>query len=167
MSLTDSGKVLYKLKRKFRDGSTHVVLDPLDLIARLAALIPRPRVHLVNYFGVFAPSASYRERVVPPVPKQHATPCAHSPTPAQDRPAQPTPAEHATVRARYSWAQLMRRVFEVDVLTCQHCGGRRKLLDATTEPGAIRRVLEHLGLPSDVPVVTAARAPPMQRLPFE
>ncbi len=58
-------------------------------------------------------------------------------------------------------------LLEVDVLTCQHCGGRRKLLDATTEPGAIRRVLEHLGLPTDVPVVSAARAPPMQRLPFE
>ena len=68
MSLTDGGKVLYKLKKKFRDGSTLVVLDPLDLIARLAALVPRPRVHLVNYFGVLAPAASYRDRIVPPPP---------------------------------------------------------------------------------------------------
>ncbi len=40
-------------------------------------------------------------------------------------------------------------LFEVDVLTCQHCGGKRKLLSATTEPGAIRRVLEHLGLSAE------------------
>ena len=33
--------MIYKFKQPFRDGSTHVVLDPLDLIARLAALVPR------------------------------------------------------------------------------------------------------------------------------
>lgn len=49
LSLTKTGKVLYKLKRRYRDGSTHVVLDPMTLIERLAALVPRPRAHLTTY----------------------------------------------------------------------------------------------------------------------
>jgi hypothetical protein len=40
--LDDYGRVLYRYKRPFRDGSTHVVLEPLDFMARLAALVPRP-----------------------------------------------------------------------------------------------------------------------------
>jgi hypothetical protein len=37
---------------------------PLDFIARLAALVPKPRVHLTRFDGVFAPNSSYRARVV-------------------------------------------------------------------------------------------------------
>ena len=170
MSLTNSGKVLYKLKKKFRDGSTHVVLDPLDLIARLAALVPRPRVNLVNYFGVFAPAASYRDRVVPLPPSgSDEEPCKHTSKRAGKQAAQPTssvPTELEPHRARYSWAELMRRVFHADVLTCQHCGGRRKLLDATTDPDVIRRILTHLGLPTEMPVIASARSPPTPSLPF-
>ncbi|MFO0523820.1 MAG: transposase [bacterium] len=44
----------------WRDGSTHVVLDPLDFIARLAALVPPPRRHLTRYHGVFALHSSPR-----------------------------------------------------------------------------------------------------------
>ena len=49
MSFQGDGKILYKLKSKWRDGSTHVVFDPLTLIERLAALVPRPRIHLTTY----------------------------------------------------------------------------------------------------------------------
>ena len=52
----DRGQVVYRLKHPFRDGATHVVLDPIDFIARLAALVPRPRAHLTRYHGVFAPN---------------------------------------------------------------------------------------------------------------
>ena len=42
LSVNDRGQVVYRLKHSFRDGTTHVVLDPIDFIARLAALVPRP-----------------------------------------------------------------------------------------------------------------------------
>ena len=48
LSLTDSGKVRYQLKTPYRDGTTHVIFEPLDFIARLAALVPRPRVNLTR-----------------------------------------------------------------------------------------------------------------------
>ncbi len=60
-----TGKVMYGFRRPFRDGSTHVVLAPMSFLSRLAALVPPPRMHLVTYHAVLAPSARKRERIVP------------------------------------------------------------------------------------------------------
>lgn len=54
MALTASGQVRYTLKTPYRDGTTHIVLEPLDLMARLAALVPPPRMQLTLYHGGFA-----------------------------------------------------------------------------------------------------------------
>jgi len=48
LSLTAHGKVRYELKTPYRDGTTHVIFEPLDFIARLAALVPKPRVNLTR-----------------------------------------------------------------------------------------------------------------------
>ena len=55
LSLTPNGNIRYQLKTTYRDGTTHVIFEPLDFIARLAALVPRPRVNLTRFHGVFAP----------------------------------------------------------------------------------------------------------------
>jgi hypothetical protein len=54
MALTASGQGRYTLKTPYRDGTTHIALEPLELMARLAALVPPPRMHLTLYHGVFA-----------------------------------------------------------------------------------------------------------------
>ncbi len=54
LSIDGDGLVVLELKHPFRDGTTHVVFEPLDFIARLASLVPRPRAHLVRYHGLFA-----------------------------------------------------------------------------------------------------------------
>ncbi|GHL51337.1 hypothetical protein ECZU29_61870 [Escherichia coli] len=54
LSLTRGGNVRYQLKTPYRDGTTHVIFEPLDFIARLAALVPKPRVNLTRFHGVFA-----------------------------------------------------------------------------------------------------------------
>ena len=64
-SLTANGNVRYQLKTPYRDGTTHVIFEPLDFIARLAALVPKPRVNLTCFHGVFAPNSKHRERVTP------------------------------------------------------------------------------------------------------
>ena len=51
LSLTAQGLIHYRLKTPYRDGTTHVVFEPLDFIARLAALVPNPRVNLTRYHG--------------------------------------------------------------------------------------------------------------------
>ena len=60
LSLTVGGKVRYQLKTPYNNGTTHVVFEPLDFLARLAALVPRPRVNLTRYHGVFVPNSAHR-----------------------------------------------------------------------------------------------------------
>jgi hypothetical protein len=59
------GQVELKLKNPWRDGTTHHVMSPLEFMQRLAALVPRPRLHLVRFHGVLAPNAKWRSKVVP------------------------------------------------------------------------------------------------------
>ncbi len=65
LSLTRGGNVRYQLKTPYRDGTTHVIFEPLDFIARLAALVPKPRVNLTRFHGVFAPNSKHRALVTP------------------------------------------------------------------------------------------------------
>jgi hypothetical protein len=65
LSLLSNGKVRYELKTPYRDGTTHVIFEPLDFIARLVALVPKPRVNLTRFHGVFAPNSAHRAQVTP------------------------------------------------------------------------------------------------------
>ncbi len=58
-----AGEARYQLKTPYNNGTTHVVFEPLDFLARLAALVPRPRVNLTRYHGVFAPNSAHRALV--------------------------------------------------------------------------------------------------------
>jgi hypothetical protein len=65
---------------------------------------------------------------------------------------------------RLPWAVLLKRVFMTDALTCPKCQGRMKILAAITRPDAIRKILDHLGMPSEAPRRAAARPPPQAEL---
>jgi len=65
LSRDGDGLVVYQLKHPFRDGTTHVLFQPLDFLTRLAALVPRPRTHLIRFHGLLAPNAHHRRLVVP------------------------------------------------------------------------------------------------------
>jgi hypothetical protein len=60
-----NGRLTYKLKTQWRDGTTHILMERHELLERLAPLIPPPRAHQVRYFGILAPCASGRDSVVP------------------------------------------------------------------------------------------------------
>ena len=61
---TAEGDILLALRHPWSDGTTHLLFGPLELLERLAVLIPRPRVNLILYHGVLAPRAAWRARVV-------------------------------------------------------------------------------------------------------
>jgi hypothetical protein len=65
LSLLEDGRLLYRLKHRWRDGTTHVIFEPQELVEKLAALVPPPRFHLVRYHGILGPCASERDRVIP------------------------------------------------------------------------------------------------------
>ena len=73
MSLAANGNIVYQLKTPYDDGTTHLVLTPMEFIGRLAALVPRPRVNLTRFHGVFSPNSKLRERVVPAKSGQDAS----------------------------------------------------------------------------------------------
>jgi hypothetical protein len=54
----------FRLRHKWRNGATHVLFEPLDLIAKLAALVPPPRFNLVRYNGIFGPASRWRSQIV-------------------------------------------------------------------------------------------------------
>ncbi len=62
---------MLQLKSPYKDGTTHVVMSPLEFMERLAALVPRPRLHLIRFHGVLAPNAKLRSKIVP-APAQRA-----------------------------------------------------------------------------------------------
>jgi hypothetical protein len=65
LSLTPSGNIRYQLKTPYNDGTTQVIFEPLDFIAKLAALVPKPRVNLTRFHGVFVPNSEHRVDVTP------------------------------------------------------------------------------------------------------
>ena len=104
LSLTTNGNIRYQLKTPYRDGTTHVIFEPLDFLARLAALVPKPRVNLTRFHGVFAPNSKHRAWVTP------AKRGKGRKTKALDEPEDRTPAER---RAAMTWAQRLKRVFNI------------------------------------------------------
>ena len=65
LSMTRNGRVRYELKTPWRNGTTHVIFEPLDFISRLVSLVPKPRVNLTRFHGVFALNSKYRALVLP------------------------------------------------------------------------------------------------------
>jgi hypothetical protein len=65
LSVDPDGRVVYRLRRPWSDGTSAIGFEPLALLERLAALVPRPHAHLLAYHGVLAPSAQWRDRIVP------------------------------------------------------------------------------------------------------
>ena len=110
-------------------------MSPLEFMQRLAALVPRPRLHLIRFHGVLAPNAKLRALVVPQEVPQEAEAPAQAAPPAE---CEPNCAHHRPVRL--SWAKLHKRVFEIDMGHCPNCGGELKIIAAILwgEPGRQR-----------------------------
>ena len=140
-----AGQVVRKLKTSWRDGTTHLVMSPLEFMQRLAALVPRHKLHLIRFgvritslrevsglplrdHGVLAPNAELRALVVPQEPRAARAAPAQAAPPAE---CEAICAHHRPVRL--SRAQLLKRVFELDLKHCPHCGGELKLIAAILE----------------------------------
>ena len=151
--LRDDGKVTFYLKRARKNGVNALVYEGVALVARLAALIPPPGMNMRVFYGLFAARHPLRSRIVPvpPDPKETGVPTA---------PPRP---------ARMSWADLMKRVFAVDVLKCQHCDARMRIIKKIDCPTVDELVLAAFVISGQVAAALKAekeaRAPPRFRWP--
>ena len=108
----------------------------------------------VRYHGVFAPGSSWRSSVVAPL----------AGIPIDEHAEAPPEAEPCIRPRRLPWSRLLMRVLGVDVLTCQKCEGKRRIIAFIQDHATAREILEHLGLESTPPPIAPARGPPQHEL---
>jgi len=141
------GTVVLHMKRAWRDGTTAINFEPLDFMAKLAALVPRPRLNTLRFHGVYAPNARLRAQAV-------AEPKARAPRkPCSCGPGVPSPQTN-----RLCWSELLRRTFSVDVLACPRCHSRLQRIAWITSAQAISAILGALGLATHAPPVAPPRS---------
>jgi hypothetical protein len=111
----------------------------MEFMGRLAALVPRPRVNLTRFHGVFSPNSKLREHVVPQK--------------SVEEPENPKPKTFSM-----TWAQRLKRVFSIDIEKCEKCGGPVRIIASIEDPDVIKKILKHLGL--EQPEDPQNRSPP-------
>jgi hypothetical protein len=167
LSMGEDGRLRYQMKR---NGALVLSLTPDELLAKPATLVPQPRVHCLRYHGLFALHAKWRSRVVPSAPPAAE---AHAHAPSAVSLASPLvessgvsaaasgarPALSNERKYRIPWAEMLQKVFAIDVLACPVCHGRMKLIAYINSASVARRILEHLGLPATGPPLAKARFP--------
>jgi hypothetical protein len=139
-----NGDLIYTFTHPWSDGTTGIRLAPLELLEKLAALVPLPRVHLVRYGGCLAPH-SYLLGVIRPTLRQQGL---------DGEEAQPS-------TPYWPWARLLGRVFGLDMATCPFCRrGALRIIAVITQESVITRILRHLQLASVPPPIAPARCRP-------
>mgnify|MGYP001199220276 CR=1 FL=1 len=150
------GKISYELKTPYKNGTTHVLFEPLDFIARLAALVPKPRVHLTRFHGVFAPNSKHRAKVTSESQGKQSKSAR-----IEGR------REVCEPRKAMNWAMRLKRVFNIDITVCKRCHGAVKIIACIEDRQVIDKILAHINRPQEtlIPlmVISGIRAPPMAR----
>jgi hypothetical protein len=151
--VTGSATATYQ-PRVGHDDEKADAIDALDFVARLLAHVPDPRRHLVHYYGAY--SNVVRGKLKARSQAQQTEPLA--PGPGEDAPPPRDSASPSLAALRRGWAQLIRRVYEIDPLVCPRCRGVMRVVAFITEGRVIRRILDHLG--ASARRATQDRAPP-------
>lgn len=139
VSRTRDGRIAIELHRAHKSGATHVVLDEMGLVKKLAAIVAPPAVHRVRYFGAFASASKHRPFVVPPPPLDLAI------SPALMRAATGSMAPPIQIPRRTPWLAFFDKVYGTDSIVCPSCKTRRlRVVSAVTEPATIRRILDDI-----------------------
>jgi Putative transposase len=141
LEVNADGDLLYTFTHPWSDGTTGIKLSPMELLEKLAALVPLPRQHQVRYGGCLAPHSHLRAAIIP-TPRQQGleAPDDRSPSP------------------NWTWARLLKRVFAIDMARCPVCQqGRLRIIAAITEGNVIQKILRHLKLAVDPPSIAPAR----------
>ena len=141
ITLDEQGNINYELKRVFSDGTTHYKFSPLELLEKLAALVPVPKANLIRYSGCFAPNSSIRKKVVLKISSKRSD-SKDNDTETHDSANRPY---------RIAWGRLLKRVFDIDITICKHCKKEMKIIAVILRRDVIVKILTHLKINSDLP----------------
>jgi len=142
----DDGMLELRLKTPWATGTTHIVMTELELLAKLAVLVPPPKFHVVTYHGVLAPASPVRASIVPAKDSVGHEGCGHRKS-----------APHATY---IRWSELLKRVFQVDALKCSTCGGRLRVRQVVRGVWVAPKLLGVLHRPVEFPDMHRSRDGP-------
>jgi hypothetical protein len=139
----------------------------LDFLSKLAALVPRPRHNLVRYHGVLArgcrqPNAKIRKLIVPKNNKRLVKKVEGKGDDKKHKMAEETASQDELV-APLTWAQRLKRVFDIDITLCPFCGGTMRVIADITDPDLIQKILDHIRgppRPQPPPINTATASQP-------
>ncbi len=167
LSVLQDGRLAYALRRPWRDGTMAIALTKREFLERLAAQVPRPREHLTRYAGVLAPNHAMRSRVCrdrESVREEEREQTrrrliARMQEAVMGQPSQAVVSCEPLPSGTWKWADLLRRVFKLDILECPKCGERCKVLAVLTDPFVVSKFLEAVGESSETP--TPVRGPPL------
>ncbi len=172
--LGEDGRVIYFLRRPWPDsgGVDSLVLEPRELLRRLAALVPAPYTHMVRYHGVFSGRSKFRRRLPAPPPPIGAGGAPPGQNTSQgddgasgvlpgdeispDEASLPATAASGQRRRRVPWAELLMRVLFVDALSCARCSTPMVVLAFLSDPTVTAKILRHLDLPATAPPLAPA-----------
>ena len=133
------GQIQYELKNPFSNGTTHILFSPLDFLSKLTALVPRPRHNLVRYHGVLAPNSKVRKLIIP----KSRNAVKEKENSRTNNKAEETRHVDELV-APLSWAQRLKRVFNIEITLCPRCGGTLGVVSDITDPDVIQKILDHI-----------------------
>ncbi|MFH1923892.1 MAG: transposase [Planctomycetota bacterium] len=179
----DPDTLIYRLPRPAHDGSTFVTMTPMELIHRLTRLIPPPHKNTIRFCGVLSGAAKLRKAVVASagpaaamqlqleeaarkmgLEQEHDTAGeeGHSAVAVEvgDETADPEPPKPKRRLSAYLWAMLIARVLGALPLLCPVCSSPMRVKSVVTDRDEVRRILEHLGQPTEPPRTEPARGPP-------
>jgi hypothetical protein len=160
LSEARDGGIVYRFKREWSDGTQAVYFTPLEFIEKLVALVPQPRIHLTRFHGVLAPNSKLRRFVVPVPLTPESSDC-------EEPKSSDKPEKKARDPRRLSWAELLKRVFQIEITECPDCGGQLLFIAAVLKRDAVEKILTHLGRSAELPKFYPARAPPRQEPLFD
>jgi hypothetical protein len=149
------GRVLIPTPPHPVTGATEIILDPIELVHRIVMQIPDKGSHMVRYYGAYScrgrragAERDHGDDTVgdaadePPGAGEEADQ-TDAATGGQHRTDDDADHEH-TRKRRLLWAQLIRRIFEVDPLECPECRGQMRVIAVITDPPIVDRIMRHL-----------------------
>ena len=150
----DAEHLVYHSPKPRPDGASDLVLTPLELIDKIAALVPPPRAHRHRYYGVLAPNSPLRATVTALAPEP-----VIAPEPKPDSAETDEPRHRAA--SRYLWAMLLARIYEAFPLACPICHAPMRIIAFINDAGTVKKILDHIGESTLPPRIAPARGPPL------
>jgi hypothetical protein len=156
------GSLIYQLNKPLANGQKQLKLTSLELIDKLAALVPPPRIHRHRYYGVLAPNSPFRASVTAMAGLSLERDVIKKQTTDKNDESVEQEQENKPKRPpnRYLWAMLLARIYNLFPLICPECGAEMQVIAVIQDKPIINTILKSVGEATEPPLLMPARGPP-------